>query len=330
MSHVSEPPLPQPRPKPHPWVEAYAPATVSNLGPGFDCLGLAVHGPGDVVRARRRSQPGVVLTKITGDGGRLPLAADQNTACVAVTAMLTRLGLADTLGVELELDKGLPLGSGLGSSGASACAALLAAAGALDLYVGNDAMIEAARAGEAVACGSPHPDNVAPAILGGIVLIAATAPLRVISLPVPEDLWLAIYTPGCEVKTADARAVLPRQVGLDAAVRQSARLALLVHALHIGDLALLGEAIVDEIVEPARAHLIPGFIDAKTNAIEAGALACTISGAGPTCFALASSKEQATSLLEILDESFTHSGVAGRGQVDQVGPGARVTSPALH
>jgi homoserine kinase len=315
---------------PRPWVEAYAPATVSNLGPGFDCLGLALHGPGDVVRARRRGQPGVILTKITGDGGRLPLAADQNTACVAVTAMLTRAGLIDTHGVELELDKGLPLGSGLGSSGASACAALLAAAAALDLHVGNEALIEAARAGEAVACGSPHPDNVAPAILGGIVLISATQPLRVISLPVPEHLWLAIYTPGCEVNTKDARAVLPRQIGLDVAVRQSARLGLLIHALHVGDLALLGEAIVDEVVEPARAQLIPGFMDAKVNTIEAGALACTISGAGPTCFALAGSQTQAISLLEILDEAFTNVGVGGRGQVDQVGPGARVTSKPLH
>jgi len=321
---------------PRPWAEAYAPATVSNLGPGFDCLGLAVRGPGDTVRARRREQPGVILTRITGDGGRLPLDA-RNTACVAVTAMLERLGLADSHGVELELDKGLPLGSGLGSSGASACAALLASAAALELQVGNEAMIEAARRGEAVACGSPHPDNVAPAILGGIVLIVGADaglgdgwPLRLVSLPVPPDLRLAIYTPGCEVNTADARAVLPRTVGLDAVVRQSARLGLLVHALHTGDLALLGEAIVDDLVEPARAHLIPGFLDAKVNAIEAGALACSISGAGPTCFALTDSDERAAALLEIMDEAFTHAGVAGQGRVEQVGPGARVTSRTWH
>lgn len=320
-----------------PWAEAYAPATVSNLGPGFDCLGLAVHGPGDTVRARRREQPGVVLSKITGDGGRLPLEPTRNTACVAVAAMLERLGLTHSHGVELELDKGLPLGSGLGSSGASACAALLASAAALELQVGSEAMIEAARRGEAVACGSPHPDNVAPAILGGIVLIVGADaglgsgwPLRLVSLPVPEDLRLAIYTPGCEVNTADARAVLPRSVGLDAVVRQSARLGLLVHALHTGDLALLGEAIVDDLVEPARAHLIPGFLDAKTNALEAGALACSISGAGPTCFALSDSDERAAALLEILDEAFTHAGVAGQGRVEQVGPGARLTSRVWH
>jgi homoserine kinase len=314
---------------PRPWVEAYAPATVSNLGPGFDCLGLAVHGPGDTVRARRREQPGVILTKITGDKGRLPRDAS-NTACVAVTALLERLGLAESVGVELELDKGLPLGSGLGSSGASACAALLASVTALGLQVGNEALIDAARKGEAVACGSPHPDNVAPAILGGIVLIAAIDPLRVVSLPVPEPLRITIYTPGCELKTADARAVLPERVSLDAAVRQSARLGLLIHALHTGDLALLGEAIVDDIVEPARAHLIPGFLDAKINALEAGALACSISGAGPTCFALTDSDERAAALLEILDETFTLAGVPGVGRVERVGPGARVTSPPLH
>jgi homoserine kinase len=316
---------------PRPWVSAYAPATVSNLGPGFDCLGLAVHGPGDTVRARRRDQPGVVLTKISGSERARSLPSDgRNTACVAVTALLERLGLADRLGVELELDKGLPLGSGLGSSGASACAALVATVAALNLQVGPETLIDAARQGEAAACGSAHPDNVAPAILGGIVLITATDPLRVVRLPVPEALRLVIYTPGCEVKTADARAVLPESVGLAALVRQSARLGLLVHALHVGDLALLGEAIVDDIVEPARAHLIPGFLDAKINAIEAGALACSISGAGPTCFALTDSDERGAALLEILDETFTHSGVPGQGRVERVGPGARVTSDRLH
>jgi homoserine kinase len=315
---------------PRPWVEAFAPATVSNLGPGFDCLGLAVHGPGDIVRARRRAAPGVEMLRISGDNGRLPKHPRQNTACVAVNALLEKLGLADRVGVELELSKGLPLGSGLGSSGASACAALVASVAALELSVGNETLIAAARVAEGVACGSPHPDNVAPAIIGGIVLIAASDPLRVVSLPVPRGLSLAIYTPGCEVRTADARAVLPKQVGLDAVVRQSARLGLLVHALHVGDLQLLGEAIVDDLVEPARAHLIPGFLDAKVAALEAGALACTISGAGPTVFALTDADERARAILDIMDEAFTHAGVQGVGRVEHVGPGARVTSQVLH
>ena len=125
------------------------------------------------------------------------------------------------------------------------------------------------------------------------MLITNEAPLRAIALPVPEELWLAVYTPGCEVKTADARAVLPSNIALGAAVRQASRLGLLVHALHQGDLELLGEAIVDDVVEPARSGLIPGFVDAKATAMEAGALACTISGAGPTTFALARDKSRA-------------------------------------
>jgi homoserine kinase len=311
-----------------PWVEAFAPATVSNLGPGFDCLGLALHAPGDTVRARRRAQPGVVLTRIEGDGGGLPRDPTRNTAAFAVAELLRRF--APGAGVELELYKGLPLGSGLGSSGASACAALVAAQAALGLGLAVEQLVDPAREAERVACGAAHPDNVAPALLGGIVLVSALDPLRVCALPVPEGLWIAVYTPGHPVSTAEARSVLPARVSLGDTVRQAARLGLLVHALHRGDLHLLGEAIADDIVEPARAHLVPGYRDAKAACVEAGALACSISGAGPTTFALADAEDRARALLGILDESFTLAGVPGAGHVDRVGPGARVLSAALH
>jgi homoserine kinase len=313
---------------PTPWVEAFAPATVSNLGPGFDCLGLAVEGLGDRVEARRREAPGVEVLEITGDEGRLPKDPTRNTAAVAAAHLLRVAGVAD--GVDLRLHKGLPLGSGLGSSGASAVAAAVAVDGALGLGLPPTTLIDAAREAEAVACGTPHPDNVAPSVLGGIVLISSTEPLRVIELPVPDSLWLALYTPGCEVATADARAVLPKQVPLSAAVRQSARLGLLVHALHRDDLALLGEAIADDIVEPARAGLIPGFLDAKVACLEAGALACSISGAGPTTFALAADETRARAFVEILEEAYTLAKVPGRAHVSRVGPGAKVTSAPLH
>jgi homoserine kinase len=313
---------------PRPWIEAFAPATVSNLGPGFDCLGLAVRGAGDRVRARRSDAPGVALSKVEGDGGKLPWAVDRNTAAVAAAWLLERH--APGRGVELELYKGLPLGSGLGSSGASACAAAVAVDAVLGLQLPATTLVEAARQGERVACGTPHPDNVAPCIVGGIVLIPSVDPLRLVSLPVPEDLWLVLYTPGVSVATADARAVLPQQVSLSATVTQAARLGLLVHALHVGDLSLLGEAIVDDIVEPARAGLIPGYREAKAACMEAGAIACNISGAGPTTFALTGDPQRAQALLEILDEAYANAGVAGHGMVDRVGPGARVTSPPLH
>ncbi|MCH9683938.1 MAG: homoserine kinase [Deltaproteobacteria bacterium] len=311
-----------------PWIEAFAPATVSNLGPGFDCLGLAVRTVGDTVRARVGEQPGVVLSAVEGDGGKLPREIDRNTASVAAAWLLERH--APGQGVELQLTKGLPLGSGLGSSGASACAAAVAVDAALALSLPEAVLVEAARHAEGVACGTPHPDNVAPCVVGGIVLIPALEPLRLISLPVPDDLWLALYTPGCSVATADARAVLPSRVSLPQTVTQAARLGLLVHALHEGDLALLGEAVADDIVEPARAGLIPGYLDAKTACLEAGALACSISGAGPTTFALTDDEGRARALMDILEETYTGAGVPGRGLVDRVGPGARVTSPPLH
>ena len=314
--------------KPRPWLEAFAPATVSNLGPGFDCLGLALRKKGDRVRARRREEPGVVLSKVTGDNGRLPTSVEENTAAVAARSLLR--AHAPTAGVELELHKGLPLGSGLGSSGASAAAAAVAVDAVLGLSLPATSLVEAAIEAEGVACGARHPDNVTPAIVGGVVLIVSTDPLRIVELPTPDELWLAVYTPGCEVKTADARAVLPKDVPLSQTVGQAARLGLLVHALHQADLALLGEAVVDPIVEPARAALIPGYREAKAACSEAGALCCSISGAGPTTFALAPEQTRAEALLEILEESFTLAGVPGDGFIDQVGPAAHIVSDRLH
>lgn len=312
---------------PRPWVEAFAPATVSNLGPGFDCLGLALDRLGDRVRARVRSEAGVVLTAVRGDAGKLP-TDERNTAVVAAKRLLD--AHAPGAGVELELDKGLPLGSGLGSSGASAVAAAVAVDAALSLSLPPTTLVDACRAAEKVACGAAHPDNVAPAVVGGVVLVPSLDPLRVVSLPVPAGMWIAVYTPGCSVSTADARAVLPAAVPLAATVQQAARLALLVHALHRGDLRLLGEAIADDIVEPARAGLIPGYLDAKAACLEAGALACSISGAGPTTFAISDARDRAETLVEILEEAFTHAGVPGHGTIERVGQGARVTSTPLH
>ena len=282
-----------------PWVEAFAPATVSNLGPGFDCLGLALRERGDTVRARKGDTRGVTILRIEGDGGRLPTDPTLNTAAVAVQHVLDRF--APNAAVELELIKGLPLGSGLGSSGASASAAVVAADAALQLGLPVEALVEAARHAEGVACGTPHPDNVAPALVGGVVLIPSVEPLRLVSLPSPEGLWVTVYTPGCEVKTADARAVLPKAV-----------------------------SVADTVAEPARARLIPGYVDAKAACCEAGALCCSISGAGPTTFALSEDKRRADALLEILEEQYTLAGVPGKGLVDRVGPGARVTSTPLH
>jgi len=313
---------------PSPWVEAFAPATISNLGPGYDCIGLAVDLPGDHVLARRSDRSGVRIVDIEGDHGRLPRDSALNTAGVAATQLIDRY--APGQGVELRLRKGLPLGSGLGSSGASACAAVVAVERALGLQVGKDALVEACREGERIACGAAHPDNVAPCIYGGIVLIAALDPLRIVQLPTPSSCHVVVYTPGHEVPTAKARAALPTTVPLGAVAENSARLAQLVHGLHENDLMMVGEAMVDRLVEPVRADLIPGYRDAKAACLEAGAYACSISGAGPTTFALTDDLQRARALLQICDDTFRMAGVRGEGRIATISGGARVVSPPLH
>ncbi|RMG95880.1 MAG: homoserine kinase [Deltaproteobacteria bacterium] len=314
------------------WVVARAPATVSNLGPGFDCLGLAVDRWYDEVAVRTVEGGEIRVVEITGDPGlgaeRLPSDPQANTAAVAARAVRDRVG--SRAGLEIRLHKGLPLGSGLGSSGASAAAGALAAATALGADLAVETLVEAAREGEAVACGAPHVDNVGPCVLGGIVLAIPSGPLRLCRLPVPEDLHLVVYTPGCSVATAEARAVLPDRLPREDHVVQAARLGLLVHALHAGDLLLLGEAMVDLLAEPVRAGLIPGFSAAKAAAYEAGALACGISGAGPTVFAMTNRAGHGDRLLALLDEQFQLAGVPGRGAVCRVGGGAEIVAPVPH
>ncbi len=314
------------------WVQARAPATVSNLGPGFDCLGLAVDAFYDHVAARRTRGREVVVVEVTGDAGlgaeKVPKEADRNTAAVAARALRDAAGL--DAGLELRVHKGLPLGSGLGSSGASAVAGAVAAAAALGIDPPVEAIVEAARKGEAVACGAAHVDNVAPCALGGIVLAIPRGPLRLCRLPVPDDLSIVVYTPGCTVETKAARAVLPAAVDRDDHVLQAARLGMMIHALHVGDRALLGASMVDLFAEPARAHLVPGFSAAKAAAHEAGALACGLSGAGPTVFAVPMHARHAESLLAILAEQFEMAGVPGRGAVCAIAGGAEVVSQPLH
>lgn len=263
---------------------AFAPATLSNLGPGFDCLGLAVDGLGDVVHVRLADAPGVIIEEIRGDDGRLPLDAGANTAGVAARAVLHLAGrLAQ--GLVLRVHKGLPLGSGLGSSGASAVAAAFATRALVCPDLLDADLLEACMQGEAAASGSPHADNVAPALFGGVVLIRPGSPPEPIRLPAPAELWLALVHPAIEVRTLDARQALPSHVTVADAVHQAAHLGALVSALYDGDLDRLGRAVSDRIAEPARRRFVPGFDAAMDAARAAGALAGSISGSGPTLFA---------------------------------------------
>ncbi|MCC6751698.1 MAG: homoserine kinase [Deltaproteobacteria bacterium] len=295
------------------WLSVFAPATVGNVGPGFDVLGLALEQPGDTVRARKHGDRDVVLRQVSG-GHSLPPQGAQNTAVVAACAVLELLG--EPFGVELELHKGMPVGSGLGSSGASAAAA----ATAVNLLAGSPlspaALIPACAEAERVACGSAHADNVAAALLGGVVLVRPDG--HAVRLRTGLKLALALVTPAQELETRVARQVIPAAIPLGEVVANSAHLAQLVYGLAVSDAELLRGAIVDVIAEPRRAHLIPGFAEVKAAALGAGALGASISGAGPTLFSLCSDLTQAENVLAAMGAALDRAGRSYRGWVSRL------------
>ncbi|MFQ5611074.1 MAG: homoserine kinase [Anaerolineae bacterium] len=307
-------------------VSVFAPATVANLGPGFDVLGLAVTGAGDTVEARGIERPGVVIESVSGDGGRLPLDPTRNTAGIAAREALKIVGAGG--GVALKLHKGMPLGSGLGSSAASAAAAAWAVA-LLHDFDDKAALMPACLAAEATVSGH-HADNVAPSLLGGLVLIQGYQPLRLESLPTPADLCVVLVTPAHEVATAKARAAIPGEVPLSSVVANTGNLGAMITAAFRDDAAAFGRAAVDEIIEPARAHLIPGFPGVKRAALEAGAWGCSISGAGPTVFALTASLAAGEKIGRAMQAAFRKAGLSSSlniARIDQ--EGARLAPGAM-
>lgn len=302
-------------------VTAFAPATVANLGPGLDVLGLALAAPGDRVTARLASGSGVTLAAVTGDGGVLPLDPAKNTAGIAALATLSLAGV-DT-GVSLTLEKGMAIGSGLGSSAASAAAA----AYAVNLLIGSPLrkieLVGPCLDAETAVAGR-HGDNVAPALLGGLILVRSIDPLDLVRLPVPESVVVAVVTPKMELSTRAARAALPTDVPLASLVRNTANVAALVGACYSGDLALLGRSLNDAVATPARAPLIPGCSAVIEAALDAGALGSSISGAGPSIFALCRSERSADEVAAAMVAAFAAVGLHASAIVSPADcPGAR-------
>lgn len=265
-------------------VRVFAPATVANVGCAFDILGFPVSKPGDIVTARIGISSGVLIRSIHGDDGKLPLESNKNTAGVAVQALLDYL--KDPTPIELEIEKQMPLGSGLGSSAASAVAAVVAANELLKTPLERSALLPFVMEAEKAACGVAHADNVAPALLGGFVLVRSYDPLEVYSLPTPPELFVTLIHPAIEIRTEDSRKILKKEITLHAAVKQWGNIAGVIHALHTEDYNLLGRSLTDHIVEPVRSAIIPGFQQVKAAALNAGALGCSLSGSGPSMFAL--------------------------------------------
>lgn len=302
------------------WARAFAPASSSNLGSGFDLLGHAIDGPRDEVLARRVNVAGVRITALRGLPLPLPNDAARNTAGFAALRLLERAGAG--FGVELELRKGIPLGSGIGGSAASAVAAVVAVNALLDAPLPIDALYEAALDGEAIASGARHGDNVAPSLYGGLVAAFADRPRH---LPVPEGLHAALVTPAQVLETRVAREVLREPYPLAAVVKQTHRLAALLLGLQDGDAARIAFGLGDELIEPRRATLIPGFAAAKRAALDAGALGSGISGAGPTVFAWALTRERADAAMRAMLAAFAAQGIDAQGVVTPIaGPAAAV------
>ncbi|HNZ37551.1 MAG TPA: homoserine kinase [Candidatus Marinimicrobia bacterium] len=270
-------------------VTVFAPATVANVACGFDIFGFAVNEPGDVAKVTLRGNPGVEITRITGDDGKLPKAAEKNTAGFAALRYLETI--KSQQGVSIELHKKMPLSSGLGSSAASAVAVLFAINTLFDNRLTKSELLSIALQSEKLACGAAHADNAAPALFGGFLLIRENNPPDIVELPVPENLYCTIIHPEIEINTVDARNILAPNVPLKDAVKQWANTAGLVAGLYRKDLTLISRSMNDYIIEPQRAKLIPHFYEMKKAALDRGALGCSISGSGPSLFALSNSQE---------------------------------------
>ncbi len=272
-------------------IKASAPATVANVCCGFDVLGFAVDAPADEVVLTLRDDKKVVIKSIIGDGGRLPLDSAKNTASVAIQSYLYQIGSSQ--GVEIELIKKLPLGSGMGSSAASAVAALVAINHLMGDPLSRKDLIIHAMEAERIACGSAHADNVAPSLLGGFVLIREYSPLDVVNVPSPPELYCTLIHPHLELKTEDSRKVLRSSISLKDAIAQSGNIAALMVGLTQQDYGLIGRSLFDFIAEPTRSLFIPGFSEIRKKVIDVGALGFGISGSGPTVFTLSQDIESA-------------------------------------
>jgi homoserine kinase len=309
-------------------VTAFAPATVSNVACGFDVLGFALASPGDEVVARPQPS-GVTIDDIIGDNGRLPRAAARNTAGVAAQALLTAAG--ERRGVALTIRKGLPLASGLGGSAASAAAAVVAVDALFELHTPLNTLIACALEGERLGAGSAHADNIAPSICGGFVLVRCPNPPDIVRLPVPIGLTAVVVHPDLEIETAKARALLGDSVPLSDAIQQWANLGAFVDGLHRGDFAQISRSLEDTIAEPRRAPLVPGLAAIKRAAAEAGALGCSLSGSGPSLFALCRAEADARRVAEAMEKAVAAE-IGGESQtyVSSIAPhGARVISACV-
>lgn len=268
-----------------PGIKVFAPASVANVAVGFDVLGFALEAPGDEIIVREGKQPGLMISEIQGAGGKLPYDIMKNTAGYAAHRLLQFVGETDRP-LEMEIHKKMPFGSGLGSSAASAAAGVFAVNEFLKTGLTKYEILRFAVEGEQIADGAFHADNVAPALLGGMIMIRDNETLDIKKLHIPSGLFVSVIYPHIEILTKESRGILKQEVSFKDVIRQQGNLGAFVAAMYTSDFGMIGRSLQDLLVEPQRAHLIPHFYAIKEQAMNAGALGFSISGAGPSMFAL--------------------------------------------
>lgn len=286
-------------------IKIFSPATVANVSCGFDVLGFCLDNVGDEMVIRKTIEKGVKITKIVG--ADLPFEAKNNVAGVAALAILETAN-AD-FGVEIEIYKNIKPGSGIGSSSASASGAVFAINELLGNPFNKQQLTAFGMKGEALASGAEHADNVAPGIFGGFTLVKEVHPLKVVQLPTPSELYATIIHPQIEIKTSEARAILPKEVLLQKAIKQWANVGSLVSGLYTSDYDLIADSLNDFIVEPHRSQLIPHFNEVKEAMMISGALGGGISGSGPSIFSLSKGKETADKVAKAIETVYKSTGI---------------------
>ncbi len=295
-------------------IKIFAPATVANVSCGFDVLGFCLDTIGDEMVIRKTSQKGIFISKI--EGYDLPFEAKKNVAGVSALALLEDAQLDH--GFELEIYKNIKPGSGVGSSAASAVGSVFGMNELLGRPYNKTQLTNFAMKGEALASKCEHADNIAPAIFGGFTLVKSVAPLEILQLPTPKDLFAAIIHPQIEIKTAEARAILPKHIALQDAITQWSNVGSLVHALHTNDYDLLSKSLIDVVVEPFRSKLIPHFDAVRQSALGHGALGCGISGSGPSIFSLCLGNENAQSVAKAIKNLYSETGISFEVYVSKI------------
>lgn len=295
-------------------IKIFSPATVANVSCGFDVLGFCLDAIGDEMIVRKTDKPGIHITKI--EGYDLPLEAENNVA--GVSAMALMKDAKPNCGFEIEIYKKITPGSGIGSSAASAAGSVFAINELLGKPYNTTQLTNFAMYGEALASGNEHADNIAPAIFGGFTLVKSITPLKVLEIPTPFNLYATIIHPQVVIKTAEARAILPKTIPLQDAISQWANVGSLIHGLHIGDYNLISDSLKDVIIEPYRSKLIPHFNTVKTETLKAGALGSGISGSGPSIFALSEGFENAKKVEDAMKKSYSNTGIEFKTYISKI------------